>query len=185
MESVRRREQQQQSRTKIFVYGSLLRGLENHHLLQGEKYLHRARTVDSFYMVSNRTTQRSEEKAGHYDPTDFEPQEPYKYPFLLKEPAAVDHFRSRITGEVYEVSPEALARLDVLEGHPTVYMRHAVQVQNLERGGCDIAHAYLLQSDALFQEIRESLARDVSSSSYELVREEHAGSWLRYLGKDC
>lgn len=179
-DAVRRR--QEQPIYRVFVYGSLLRGLENHFLIQNEKFVHRAHTVEEFYMVSNNNTPENNISAA-YEPTLFVPQDIYKYPFLMRKPAASGHTCSRIVGEVYEVTAEALAQLDRLEDHPTSYLRQSIQVENMEKGGKSRVDAYILNSEALFTDISTSIAKNLTPCPFEVVKAEHAGSWMRYLGK--
>jgi gamma-glutamylaminecyclotransferase len=79
--------------TPIFVYGSLLSGLQNHRLLAG------APLVEAF----------TEAAFSLFDLGPF--------------PAMVDGGASVIRGEVYTVDDETLSRLDRLEGHPRFYRR--------------------------------------------------------------
>ena len=79
----------------LFVYGTLLSGLENHFYLTGCKYLGRAKTMDKYALY-------------HHD-----------YPKLTQRIKQVE-----IIGEVYLIEDsEALQRLDELEEHPIVYCR--------------------------------------------------------------
>jgi len=73
---------------KVFVYGSLLRGLGNHRLLSDSTFLGEAATKPYFLMVD----------LGYF-------------PGLIEDIDGVS-----IKGEVYEVSDEILHRLDMLEG---------------------------------------------------------------------
>lgn len=86
--------------TKVFVYGSLMSGFQNHGLLEGARFLCEARTVDPYTMYSLGT-----------------------YPAVTPEPLTT------VVGEVYEVDDETLAGLDKLEGHPRFYRRELVYVQ--------------------------------------------------------
>ena len=95
------------SSTTLFVYGTLMRGLGNHGLLEKERFLGRARTLHPFLLLH----------AGV----------PFVHPTL---PSA-----SPVQGEAYEVSPEALARIDALEGHPDWYMRTPIEVILFADGG--------------------------------------------------
>ena len=80
-------------RHRVFVYGSLLRGLYNHHWLGAAIFEGSATTQPEFCMV----------KLG-------------RYPGLLAG-------RSTIVGEVYRVDDAGLARLDELEAAPKLYQR--------------------------------------------------------------
>lgn len=87
---------------RVFVYGSLKKGYGNHYLLtQG----------GAVYLGEQVIT-------GEYRLIDFG-----WYPGLVRldggEPVDVH-------GEVYEVSTETLAAMDLLEGHPTFYCRSKV-----------------------------------------------------------
>ncbi|XP_074316577.1 putative gamma-glutamylcyclotransferase At3g02910 [Silene latifolia] len=82
--------------TKIFTYGTLKKGFSNHKLMielinAGEaRYLGTYQTEDRFPLVCG----------------------PYRVPFLLNFPG-----RGRaVVGEIYEISPTSLTRIDELEG---------------------------------------------------------------------
>lgn len=79
---------------KLFTYGSLRRAQYNHHILLS---------------VGGKFLSEAQLKADVV---------PTSYPFpALKEGLGL------AIGEVYEVSPEALERLDSFEGNPTFYQR--------------------------------------------------------------
>lgn len=73
----------------IFVYGTLKRGCSNHAFLAGQAFLGEARTVPGFRL---------------FDLDGF--------PGMV--PRADD--RDGVSGEIWSVDPECLARLDILEG---------------------------------------------------------------------
>jgi len=85
--------------TKVFVYGTLMTGHSNHHLLQGLVGTP-AVTVDSHYKMQNHGGFPSINKEGN----------------------------TQVIGEVFEVNQRQLARLDDLENHPNWYKREEVQV---------------------------------------------------------
>jgi gamma-glutamylaminecyclotransferase len=58
-------------------------------------------------------------------------------PHMIKEPS-----ERGVKGEVYEVSPETIAEIDRLEGHPSVYFREIIEVV-LSSGERVLAWAYL------------------------------------------
>ena len=95
---------------KIFVYGSLREGEYNHVFLENEKYLHPGLTKRHYTF---------------YDLGGF--------------PAMVKGGTHAVVGEIYEVSPETLERLDILESHPQFYERQEIVLQ----GGM-IVQAYIL-----------------------------------------
>lgn len=84
----------------LFVYGSLLRGEENHGVLAAARLVARARTVARYTLV------------------DLGP-----YPALL------EGGDTAVAGEIYEVEEELLAVLDEFEGHPDVYVRRSVDIE--------------------------------------------------------
>lgn len=83
----------------LFVYGSLLAGGENHHVLRGARLLRAARTAPRYTLV------------------DLGP-----YPALVEEGA------TEVKGELYEVEAPLLAELDVFEGCPDLYYRALVRL---------------------------------------------------------
>jgi len=86
---------------RVFVYGSLKRGFQNHRLLEGATFVEEDR-VPGYALMSGE---------GAYFPfaVDAEPE-------------------FGVCGEVYELSGKPqLAMLDRLEGHPNFYKRTAVR----------------------------------------------------------
>ena len=90
---------------RVFVYGSLKNGHSNHGLLHGKRMVCRDSVEGPFTMYS----------LGYF-------------------PGVVDNGEDAplrtIYGEVYEVDDAGLASLDLLEGHPTFYMREKVTTNN-------------------------------------------------------
>ena len=84
----------------VFVYGSLRKGFGNNRLLQGQEFLRASATEDKFLMYS----------MGGFPAVD----------------TSVDS--NQIQGELYEVNPEGMARLDRLEGYPSFYDRKEVKL---------------------------------------------------------
>lgn len=166
------------SKHKVFVYGTLLEGLENSFLLQNETKVNIGVTVEEFYMVANLTFRRTSEVSA-YEPTAFEPQDKYAFPFLMRKPISEAHMKHRIVGEVYEVSSETLNRLDVLEDHPRSYMREKIKVENLDDGSICDADVYLLKSDKIFQEISLAITTNKDPPCYYCLVK--VGSWREYL----
>ncbi len=84
---------------RVFVYGTLLRGLRNHYLLDGASFVRADVTVDRFTLL------------------DFG-----RYPAVVPRP------RDPIHGEVYDVDDDVLVALDALEDYPRWYDRVQVQL---------------------------------------------------------
>ena len=82
----------------LFVYGSLKKGFRHHAELRGAKFQRPARTEPRYRLV----------RAGDY-------------------PVLLAHGAERISGELFEVSREALDRLDEFEG--PAYARRAVALE--------------------------------------------------------
>ena len=163
----------------IFVYGTLLRGLENSHRLQKAAFKGAAVTCDQFYMVSNENNGIPTENS--YEPSEkLEPQDPYKYPYLMKQSISERQGDpSQIIGEVYEVDSDTLAELDVLEEHPTVYRRQAIAV--LPTGDIEevisetqMIEGYVLENEEVIQDLRSNM----DSGRYRIVT---GGSWAAYV----
>ncbi len=88
----------------LFVYGTLMKGFGNHHLLESSTFIGTARTCEKYAMYA----------------TGF----PFVNPNIP---------RTVISGEVYLVeSEEVLHRLDQLEGHPNWYVRTEIDVELIE-----------------------------------------------------
>ena len=103
-------------RELIFVYGSLKKGFDNHHLLSKyAKRLGKAITVGKFGMF--------EDSFGNY-------------PYLVPVP------KMRIHGELYSIErKELLERLDAFEGAPEYYERKKILVKS--HHGTQRAYVYI------------------------------------------
>lgn len=88
----------------VFVYGTLLTGLSNHHWLDGAQLLGAAVTQDVYSMVDLGT-----------------------YPAVLETACSA---ATHIVGEVWRVNDAGLAHLDVLEDYPSLYRRGPVRLQD-------------------------------------------------------
>ncbi len=86
----------------VFVYGTLKRGFANDWFLERARLLGEARTEARYTMRS-----------------------------LGEFPGVIEGGETAITGEVYEVSDEQLARIDQLEGHPDFYRRQMITVSGI------------------------------------------------------
>jgi gamma-glutamylcyclotransferase (GGCT)/AIG2-like uncharacterized protein YtfP len=85
--------------TRVFVYGSLLEGELNDHIMEGACLIGAATTSPGFTLLD----------LGDY-------------------PAMAASSEGCVMGEVYEVSRAHLARLDRFEGHPRFYTRAKIQL---------------------------------------------------------
>ena len=83
----------------VFVYGTLKKGFQYHHLIENSTFNGTAKTKEKYAMYQN------------------------DYPCVVKNEAV-----SFIYGEVYSVEDSTLEKLDLLEGHPDSYCREQVQV---------------------------------------------------------
>lgn len=107
---------------RIFVYGSLLSGQPNYarFLAQpGAEFKEAAVTDDGFLLLD----------------LGF-------FPGMVRGEGEA-HVLPRVFGEVYEVDDATLARLDRLEGHPTMYRREKIKLHD----GSEV-EAYLYQPRA-------------------------------------
>lgn len=139
---------------RVFVYGSLLRGLHNHHRLSpgsDSTLISAAVTASPFVLVDSGSG----------------------YPYAL----AADRARSidepaQLKGELYEVTDELLhSSLDPLEGHPDYYRRGIIDLAE----GLGQAALYLLHSEPRIREIRS----DGSGLAFAPVAP--AGDWRSHL----
>lgn len=87
--------------SKIFVYGSLRRGGALNNVLQGSEFLFSCRTKPEYSLFS-----------------------------LGKFPALIHLGNTAVLGEVYEISDNVLQLLDSIEGHPYVYLRTPIYLEN-------------------------------------------------------
>tara|TARA_B110001452_G_scaffold255835_1_gene248640 strand:- start:3456 stop:3923 length:468 start_codon:yes stop_codon:yes gene_type:complete len=140
---------------RVFVYGSLLRGLHNHHLLAKSKLVAAARTAQPAYVLID---------SGH------------GFPYAVADARArQEDCRVALLGEIYEVDTAVLSRLDELEEHPTWYQRREVEVSAADEPAAR-AWIYLLESDDELAKI----AKD--PKAYRPVTTQ--GDWRAHLQAD-
>lgn len=88
------------SRAQLFIYGTLKRGCSNHRVLAGQTFLGNARTAAGYRLY------------------DFG-----EYPGMI----AVANDQQGVTGELWSVEPDVIAKLDAFEGLPEgLYRRERV-----------------------------------------------------------
>ena len=129
-------------RELIFVYGSLKKGFDNHHLLSKyAKRLGKAITVGKFGMF--------EDSFGNY-------------PYLVPVP------KMRIHGELYSIErKELLERLDEFEGAPEYYERKKILVKS--HHGTQRAYVYI-QPHASIPVDQEPLREWKNDSDYKMQK---------------
>jgi gamma-glutamylaminecyclotransferase len=118
----------------LFVYGTLMKGFHNHHIIENFPFLGEYETVNKFHLVGAKS------KA---------------FPYLTKyEISPIIPF-TRVKGEVYYVSNEVIQRLDNLEGHPVVYTRQSIEVTD----GISIlnVNCYILDNEELAEQVKNNL----------------------------
>ncbi len=104
-------------RFKLFVYGTLKRGLPNHFYLQNAKNLGKARSLFAYPLVAPKKI----------------------YPYLVDSKGE----GKIVKGELYEVDLVTLKRIDRLEEVPRYYKRGYIDVAD-ERGKRYRAYTYFV-----------------------------------------
>jgi gamma-glutamylaminecyclotransferase len=84
---------------RIFVYGTLRRGLWNHHWLMNSRYIGNGKTCNKYALYAD------------------------TIPYVFKSESV-----SPIHGEVYDVDEKTLTHIDRLENHPAWYRRELVDI---------------------------------------------------------
>ena len=127
-------------RELLFIYGSLKKGFDNHHLLgQYSKRLGKAITVGKFGMF--------EDSFGNY-------------PYLVSAPY------TRVHGELYEIHrKELLEKIDQFEGYPDYYNRRKILVKTHK--GTFRASVYMRGHSAIPSE-QKPLREWKSNSDYKV-----------------
>ena len=83
----------------VFVYGTLMKGKRNHHLLETSTFIDNG-SIDGFYMFDLGT-----------------------YPGIAKS-----NYNSKVIGEVYKVDEKTMEMLDILEEVGYLYNKEEVEV---------------------------------------------------------
>ena len=151
----------------VFVYGSLLSNLGNHHILSELKSHARlisseCLTVNKFYLTGLKSNE---------------------HPYLSEVPLHNDQLSYRIKGELYQVSDDALSKLDWFEEHPVEYFRSVIEVNDLTGGAPSgsapesfpvlLANIYLLKNEE-----RIAAARADFDLKFVIV---NSGDWKSHL----
>jgi gamma-glutamylaminecyclotransferase len=113
---------------KLAVYGTLKRGHNNHHYINGAKYLGEAHLGKGYGLVVD------------------------GLPFLVEDKDGPGCYI-----ELYEITEQQLAACDKLEGHPTFYIRRIVSVFELETGHEVKAQCYIYPNKEQLRELGSKL----------------------------
>ncbi len=137
----------------VFVYGSLLSNLSNHHFLSDNnpKFHGNYKTVEPYFLTAR---------------TDL------SYPYLTFSRLTESQIPQLISGELYEVSEIGLAALDMLEEYPFYYDRIEIGVRN-SSGSRFEALVYTL--------VDEDTRRMISQNFGESFEAVSDGNWRNYL----
>jgi gamma-glutamylcyclotransferase (GGCT)/AIG2-like uncharacterized protein YtfP len=111
----------------IFVYGTLRKELHNNWLLYHDNFIGQYTTTESFYMVSQKSK---------------------SFPFISAEHILGESFPCKVVGEIYDVSPLVLSRIDSLKG----YTRRPIHIDAF----AEPVEAYILTSKSVRDDIRQS-----------------------------
>lgn len=149
----------------VFVYGSLLSGLSNHHVMAAAKgtFISVGRTMGLYHLTARGDMQ---------------------YPYLTNTPLSPQQMANRIIGEVYEVDETGLKVLDELEEYPVYYNRHMVDIQKLTTASSSDTnqtseilkcYAYFLESQSILMAIRNGFG----VTYFDVLN----GDWKDHLSK--
>ncbi len=120
----------------IFVYGSLRKGLRNHHYLQNSEYVGDFTSEKQFHLITYKNLH---------------------FPYLL-ENAEIDKPMNFVTGEIYKVKNDILKKIDNLEYNSELYERKKYIFKNNEQ---EIeAYVYILIKPIILDYIKENLDKD-------------------------
>jgi gamma-glutamylaminecyclotransferase len=118
----------------LFTYGTLMRGERNEYLLEGARFIGKAKTKPCYGLLSI---------PGNYS-----------FPALVEQGslALYNGPAMAIEGELYEVPLALRAGMDQIEGHPFNYRRMSVLLESKTPLGEDIqAVAYILVNESWFK----------------------------------
>jgi len=96
----------------VFIYGSLLPGEPNHGFLEGARFVRKGRTQRGVGLV----------KAGPYPSLTFAERARGERRATLAD--------AHVSGEIYDVDDALLASLDEFEGHPDLYRRSELVLED-------------------------------------------------------
>eukprot|EP00316_Scyphosphaera_apsteinii_P012242 CAMPEP_0119318312 /NCGR_PEP_ID=MMETSP1333-20130426/46027_1 /TAXON_ID=418940 /ORGANISM="Scyphosphaera apsteinii, Strain RCC1455" /LENGTH=407 /DNA_ID=CAMNT_0007324457 /DNA_START=22 /DNA_END=1245 /DNA_ORIENTATION=- len=121
---------------RVFVYGSLMRGLHNHHFIERATFHHTTKTRDTFCLIDSGSS----------------------FPYAISTNSCFASQRSKptaITGELWSVKEPILDSLDRLEGHPDFYRRREIELEDDD----EVAWMYFLYDPKFLKMIEMSPER--------------------------
>lgn len=120
----------------VFVYGSLRKGLNNHHFLNNSEYIGDYTSKEQFYLITYKTL---------------------KFPYLLED-LEFDRPKTNIKGEIYKVNEDVLKNLDNLESNSVIYQRKKYEFFN-DKNSIE-AYVYILIKPPIIDYIKEKIDID-------------------------
>lgn len=109
----------------LFTYGTLMRGLRNHHYVENSDFVAHAISIEKFDIIMRATE-------------DY--PDGYPVAFLASSGGG------NLGGEIYEVDDETLQRIDILEDYPHEYDRILMQFE-CDDGAVRDAFVYIGKED--------------------------------------
>lgn len=120
----------------VFVYGSLRKGLSNHHFLDNSEYIGDFVSEKQFHLMTYKN---------------------FNFPYLLDD-LGIDRPKSNIKGEIYKINDITLKKLDNLESNSIVYQRKKYKFIN---DNIEIeAYIYILVKPLIIEYIKEKIDID-------------------------
>jgi gamma-glutamylcyclotransferase (GGCT)/AIG2-like uncharacterized protein YtfP len=135
----------------LFVYGTLMSGMSNNDLLADSKFIAEV-TVESVRLMD----------LGYF-------------PGMIEARGELPC--ERVYGELWEVSKETLDQIDVLEGHPDLFVRSKVPVRYKTPSGSWWASRKVQASSV------EKKSELVYAYFYNGISEIHSGDWRQFVEK--
>ena len=123
--------------TYIFVYGSLRKGLKNHHYLENSEYIEEFISDEEFYLLA-------------YENLNF--------PYLLEE-LAINKPKTKIKGEIYKINDNVLKKIDNLESNNEIYQRKIHKFSNNKNNDFE-AYVYILIKPIIIDYITKNLNKN-------------------------
>lgn len=144
----------------VFVYGTLRNTQPRAHVLEASdsaRLIGPATTIDEFYMYGY--------KGGGF-------------PYLLLQSIGGSGVPTKVKGEVWQVGPDIVKDLDMIEGHPSHYTRIIVPVKlDASEGGRTMdAYIYIMKQPHVIESMKGAYPRSFA--------EIPGGCWVDWVEKE-